>query len=254
MTDRMPAIFARWYPELHAGGFARDDGDIVFLSRVHALLPAGATVLDFGAGRGRYLTSEVSYLARLYDLRLCGATVIGADVNPAVRDNPGLDEAHVIAPPEAPLPFPDAQFDLVLASYVFEHIREPERCAGELGRVLKPGGWLCARTPNKWGYPALAARIIPDRWHAGFLRRMLKVPRTSADIFPTFYRMNTAAALRRLFPVECFRHCSYIHNGPPSYHGGHSSLAYLFRAYEQLMPAAFGRQLHVFIQKRSASL
>ena len=43
----------------------------------------------------------------------------------------------------------DGRIDLVLADYVLEHI-DPEHAQGvadEITRVLKPGGWLAARTP-----------------------------------------------------------------------------------------------------------
>ena len=40
------------------------------------------------------------------------------------------------------MPFPDNQFDVVLASLMFHHIRRAvrEQCAREMHRVLKPGG------------------------------------------------------------------------------------------------------------------
>ena len=45
------------------------------------------------------------------------------------------------APVEA-LPFPDAQFDSVVATLVFCSVRDPERGLCEIWRVLKPGGTL----------------------------------------------------------------------------------------------------------------
>ena len=40
-------------PERRAGGFTRDDGTVQFYLRINALLFPEATLLDFGAGRGR---------------------------------------------------------------------------------------------------------------------------------------------------------------------------------------------------------
>ncbi len=37
-------------------------------------------------------------------------------------------------------PFPNAQFDLVVSSGVFELINQPDRVISEMGRVLRPGG------------------------------------------------------------------------------------------------------------------
>jgi hypothetical protein len=41
------------FPEIKAGGFSRVDGTIAFYTRVQALCPDRATILDFGAGRGK---------------------------------------------------------------------------------------------------------------------------------------------------------------------------------------------------------
>jgi SAM-dependent methyltransferase len=48
------------------------------------------------------------------------------------------------------LDFPDDMFDGVLAHALFEHLREPERAAEEIRRVLKPGGFVGLRSPD-WG-------------------------------------------------------------------------------------------------------
>lgn len=44
------------------------------------------------------------------------------------------------------LPFADDVFDQVFAFNVFEHLREPERAAAEILRVLKPGGSVVIHT------------------------------------------------------------------------------------------------------------
>jgi SAM-dependent methyltransferase len=45
------------------------------------------------------------------------------------------------------LPFKDGVFDAVLSLHVLEHVPDPFTCAGELYRVLRPGGTLFAVTP-----------------------------------------------------------------------------------------------------------
>jgi SAM-dependent methyltransferase/uncharacterized protein YbaR (Trm112 family) len=45
------------------------------------------------------------------------------------------------------LPFPDDSFDAVIAVAVLEHVADPFRCASEIARVLRPGGYVYSVTP-----------------------------------------------------------------------------------------------------------
>lgn len=54
------------------------------------------------------------------------------------------------------LPFKDDAFDGVISIAVLEHVKDPFRCAAEIARVLKPGGWLKCCVPflqPLHGYP-----------------------------------------------------------------------------------------------------
>jgi SAM-dependent methyltransferase len=45
-------------------------------------------------------------------------------------------------------PFPDESFDVVFFVDVLEHLYDPIIALKEIRRVLKPGGYLCLKTPN----------------------------------------------------------------------------------------------------------
>ena len=246
-----PAPLAdRFYPEIGAGGFSRVDGSIAFFTRIRALLRPTSRVLDFGAGRGWHVREDpVPFRRACITLRGSCASVVGVDVDEAVRDNPGLDEAHVVAA-GAPLPFPDAAFDLIVCDHVFEHIEDPAATAAELTRVLTPGGWLCARTPNRHGYIAVGARLVPNRLHTKALTR-LQPGRREADVFPAFYRLNTRAAIRSCFPPDRFDDFTYASNSEPTYVGG-SRLGWLaVWTWSRFAPEALCATWLVFLRKRN---
>jgi SAM-dependent methyltransferase len=45
------------------------------------------------------------------------------------------------------LPFPDADFDVVIANHVLEHVPDDAAALAEIRRVLRPGGWAMLAVP-----------------------------------------------------------------------------------------------------------
>jgi SAM-dependent methyltransferase len=241
----------RLYPEIQAGGFTRCDHRVIFFARVNALLRNDMTVLDFGAGRGLWAEIESGFKRQLTTLRGKCKRVIGADLDRTVLDNPLVDEA-IVLPDDGSIPLPDQSVDMIVSWAVFEHLTDPARTAAELDRILRPGGWICAWTPNRWGYVSIGARLVPNRFHTRVLRRIHPTSeRRECDVFPTFYRLNTLGALRRHFPTTRFEHFSYLFNGEPTYHANSFLLALAMDIAARLMPEYFAKSLHVFIRKRS---
>lgn len=99
-------------------------------------LPAGASVLDAGAGEGQY---------RRY---FTGRRYLGVDL--AVGDA-GWDYSRLdtLADLNA-LPFRDGAFDAALNIVTLEHVTQPARVLGEIARVLRPGGRLLLVVPQDW--------------------------------------------------------------------------------------------------------
>lgn len=249
-TARRAAVRRSYYPETALDGFSRIDSAVEFYLRIDALLPPDATVLDFGAGRGQWFhDTESRTRHRLRDFRGRAARVIGADVDAAVHDNPSLDEAYVI-PASGRLPLPDASIDLVVSDFTFEHVTDPAGVVAELDRVLKPGGWICARTPNRWGYIGVAARAVPNRWHIGWLRS-LQPHRRAEDVFPVRYRLNTPAAVRAHFPAPAFETVSYAVGGEPNYAGASLTGWRVLGGVTRLLPRAAQPMLLIFVRKRA---
>jgi SAM-dependent methyltransferase len=242
---------ASLYPEISAGGFSRIDGSVAFFSRVNALLAEDMDVLEFGAGRGVAVFNDpVPYRQALMTIRGKVKRLIGVDIDPAILNNPFLDEAYVV-PRDSALPINDEAIDLIVSDWTFEHVQDPVFVARELTRVLKPGGWLCARTPNRWGYVGLGANLVPNKWHASVVSRLQPDSyREASDVFPTVYKMNTVRAVRRLFPDCLFENYTYTISPEPTYFGTSVAMWRAVGFLSQLTPSALWPHLLVFLRKR----
>ena len=174
---RKEELRSRFYPAGFRGMYKR------FEAVISEFSPNGALLLDAGCGSGRVFRYETAG----------GARVVGVDLTSEMRGNPNIDAG--LRGDVTSLPFRDAAFDLVLSSHMIEHLPEPERAFREMARVLRPGGRLLLLTPNRFHYVPLVASLLPQRLH-------VKINRSrgvdAQDVFPTFYRANTAGRLRRL--------------------------------------------------------
>lgn len=244
----MNPTLERLRPEVMVGGFARDDGLVSFYQRIHALLRPDMTVVDLGCGRGEVFDSDQGYRSKIARLQGHVAKLIGIDVDRAILDHPALDERHVIEVGE-PLPLATGSVDLLMCDWVLEHIADPPGFVSEIERVLKPNGWFCARTPNRWGYAGLAAQAVPSSAHVKLLA-WLWPGRQERDVFPTTYRMNSLAAIRRYFPRESWQNYSFTQSTTPKYYGRSAMIFRLIDFYQRLAPGAMQTNLLVFLQKR----
>jgi len=235
-------------PEVVAGGIVRDDGEIEFHVRVNALLQPEMTVLDYGAGRGAvFLSNKTQLREKLAKLQGKVRKVIGVDVDDGILQHPFLDEKHVMDV-NAPIPVADQSIDLVVAHWVFEHVENPAQLEAEFFRILKPGGWICARTPHRWSYVGIATCLLPEGIQRALLR-WIKPGFQAEDKFPTVYRLNSFSALRQCFPDSNWFDCSYGVNSAPRYHFENRWIFKILSAYQSV--AWPKTDLMVLIQKRA---
>jgi SAM-dependent methyltransferase len=236
-----------FYPESQFGGFTQIDGTVAFYARVNALVNASTAVLDFGCGRGAYEEDPIAFRRDLRVMKGKARCVIGLDVNPAAASNPWIDQFHLLK--GTGWPVEDEQIDLVICDNVLEHLPEPDAFFREARRVLKPGGCVCIRTPNRWNYIALFSRLIPNRQHARVLSAV-KPSLKEEDVFPTLYRCNSLPALRRALAAHGFRHAVFGYEAEPSYLS-FSKFAYgLGVLHQKLAPGFMRPSLFAFGQKK----
>ena len=169
---------------------------------------------------------------------------VGLDVDLAsLRDNVGLHQA--VLGKLAELPFATASFDLVLSSWVIEHLQEPETALAEIARVLRRGGGFIFLTPNAWNYIVLVNRLTP-----AWLQRRL-VPRVygrqEKDTFPVVYRANTRRKLDGELGRAGLRNEEFHYVGDPSYIAANDFLFKLGVLMERLTDHPLLRSLKVHL-------
>lgn len=150
-------------------------------------LPAAERALDLGCGDGR-LTAE-----------LRARELVAADVSPVALGRAARRLPHARLEdlePDAPLPFADGEFDLVLCAETLEHVRDVQLLLSEARRVLRPGGLLAVTTPAH--SRATALRLLVHGFEHAF------------DPLSPHLRFLTRRSLRRLlgelgFEVESLR-------------------------------------------------
>lgn len=239
------------YPERAISGFSRTDSTVLFYTYINSLVSGSSVVLDLGAGRGALgLTNRSSFKRSLVNFKGRVAKVVGVDIDEAVRDNPFLDEAFVTHSRD--LPFPDNTFDVIYSDWVLEHVDDPSSFVSEIERVLKPGGWFCARTPNRFGMIAVGASLIPNRLHTRILR-FLQPDRDEIDVFPTRYKLNTMRDLGTHLPAERWDNHSFCFSTEIMYFARSRFLLRLSALFNNLAPSALKPVLLVFMQKRIRS-
>ena len=182
--------------------------------------------LDYGAGRGNVEQMNFKGIAKF---------VAGIDPEEEVFNNPYLDEAKQIDLKNNIIPYDDNIFDLVFSDNVMEHVQNPSIVFSEISRVLKPGGLFLSKTPNKWHYMPMIARITPT-WFHKFYNKLRG--RKSFDTFPTAYKVNSNIAVKKLSRESGFliREIQFI-EGRPEYLRL-TAFTYLFGfLYERLVNA-----------------
>ncbi|HLH77195.1 MAG TPA: class I SAM-dependent methyltransferase [Candidatus Binataceae bacterium] len=198
-------LMNRFYPAYpcHA-----KNGTRAFYGWIGRYINAHSVVLNLGAGAAAREPER--------NLRGQAAVVIGADIDPVVLDNHQLDQAYVIQA-DQPLPFDSASFDLVLSDFVLEHLAHPLFYLREAARVLKPGGNFFFRTPNRYHYVGLIARLSGQRVHRLIANRV-RCLTDAPEPWPTFYRANSRHQLRDLAKAAGFGALELqMWEGEPSY-------------------------------------
>jgi 2-polyprenyl-3-methyl-5-hydroxy-6-metoxy-1,4-benzoquinol methylase len=109
---------------------------------------SGKDVLDVGCGWGGKTIHFAEHLKprSIHGFDLPG--VFEATAPELVAKAKGLTNCHFTTGFAEDIPFPDAQFDILIMEDVMEHVADPEKCLSECCRVLRPGGTLIVKFPS----------------------------------------------------------------------------------------------------------
>ncbi len=159
-----------------------DDGAVEFAVTRRAIedyLPAGARVLDIGGGPGRYSLwlAERGHRVALADLspRLIAIARDRVAASPvaALVDDIAVADARDLSR------WADASFDAALSLGPFYHLPDPsdrDRAAGELARVVRPGGLAFVALMPRYAFLRRTLAIPDERRHLAspaFVTRVL---------------------------------------------------------------------------------
>jgi ubiquinone/menaquinone biosynthesis C-methylase UbiE len=197
--------WAFWYDlMIKARSFGRERRFRAKFLDIAAVAP-GETVLDAGCGTG---TGAIASR----DPPGAGGAVYGVDAAPemiaratrkAARAGASVTFQNALL---ESLPFPDANFDVVITSFVLHHFPDDllARCLSEIRRALKPGGRLVAFD--------FAAGHGPHRH--GLFRRGHSHPHETFDLYGLTPMLNAAGLVVRERGDAGFAHAVYIRATP----------------------------------------
>jgi len=236
-----------FYPEAKFGGFCDIDGNIVFYSRVNALLNPSSIFLDIGCGRGSHSDDHIPWRKELRIFKGKCKKVIGIDVAESGRENPFIDEFHLLKGEHWPLA--DNSVDIAVCDAVIEHLENPDSFFSECRRVVRSGGYLCIRTGNLLSYGGMLSWIMP----AGLQQIILKKvqdKRRDEDVFPTLYRCNTIRQLRKMLSKYSFDHYVYGYEANPCYFCFSRFFYWLGTLHQRFSPGIFKLAIFAFARKK----
>ncbi|MBN2359828.1 MAG: methyltransferase domain-containing protein [Deltaproteobacteria bacterium] len=152
-------------------------------------------VLDAGCGTGQILER----LGRA-GIRACGVDLSSGMLRQARSRAPLLVRGDLVA-----LPFGDGRFDAVCCFKVLAHVPEVGRALAELGRLVRPGGFLIAEFYNPHSVRGALWRLKrPGRIAAGVDERDIHLrfdaPAAARQLLPPGFEPVTARGIRLLTP------------------------------------------------------
>jgi SAM-dependent methyltransferase len=226
-------------------------------------IASGERVLDLGCGFGRHA----------FEAYRRGALVVAVDRSEeevtsvtsmframaAAGEAPDDVVARAVRADLLSLPFPDASFDVVMASEVLEHIPADDLAMAEIARVVRPGGRVAVTVPRWW--PERVCWALSREYHdvAGGHVRIYKGDDLEQRLSDAGLQPRASHHAHALHSPYWWLNCAFGRESIPSrlYHQvlvwDIMKRPWLTRVTEQALNPVLGKSLVVYADKPMAT-
>jgi ubiquinone/menaquinone biosynthesis C-methylase UbiE len=198
------------------------DSLVIYRDMIDAMTGPDTKLLDVGCGHGDFLRPVHDKTQFSYGL---DPDKEALEKNTFIKNKTAGDADKI--------PFPNDFFDIVISAWVLEHLADPTKAFTEIYRVLKPGGKVVFLTPNAWNYNIWIIRLIPERFHDFFTRKLYG--RQEHDTYPKQYKINSIKHIAETLEPIGFKKSQVIMNGDPSYISFNRPLFAFSRLLEKIL-------------------
>jgi ubiquinone/menaquinone biosynthesis C-methylase UbiE len=182
-----------------------DESVVIYKKFVEKEISSDTIILEAGCGFSNMFQDIYSRVQH----------VIGVDINEEFLNKNPLIKEKIVADLSSIPQVADNSIDLIISSWVFEHLKCPSDVFSEFRRVLKKGGKLIFITPNSWNYVVILNRIIPMWLRKIIVGSMSK--NLVTDPMPVFYKANSLRRIKRLASRNSLKIKNLVLNGDPTY-------------------------------------
>ncbi len=173
-----------------------------FAAQTIRRMPPKAKVLDVGCG--------VRLHPDYSSIRERASAYWGCDVDPEAGTNPALDSFVAGDFVRAPLPL--SHFDLIIATYVLEHLEDPSEFFQKARYALRSPGVFAFLTPNRRHPFCTCARVVERLGIKRLTHQAYGHTEDGSDRvneYPAYYRANTVSQIALLAEQSGFKTATF---------------------------------------------
>ena len=204
-----------------------NDSVSIYKDLVSKNITKDTVVLEAGCGFSSLFEKEYKRARR----------VIGVDISRKFLDLNKLLNTKIVSDLGSMPKVKDNSIDVIISSWVLEHLKKPAKVFSEFRRVLKTGGRVVFITPNNLNYVVFLNKLVPEAVRKFIVGRMAE--NLVTDPMKTYYKINSVEKIRRLAKRSGLELKKVILNGDPTYVAINKPFFHLGVLIEALTPKPF---------------